>query len=275
MSSLQLLHGQSSPSAGGKPALRALAAPSHSPASVLQSGQNFHDSGIPSSQPPHTPGGGGGGDPAAAPHSMQKQKLAATATSPQWQSHSAVTTGGALRPGTPMSESPHAGQNLKLPGTVQSPSAAASFFLVHELHTQSPSFVRCAGPGDAPLNAGDAGFGLCVGAAALARATTGAEARIWSNFFIAAICSATATASLGRGDPDPFVSTSAAELTPLLVRLQLLGLAAFGFEVDPSATAMRSKGMLEMRRRARRRPRCCRPPLKFEVAEKSLGPILL
>mmetsp|Transcript_7116 Transcript_7116/g.20109 ORF Transcript_7116/g.20109 Transcript_7116/m.20109 type:complete len:87 (+) Transcript_7116:838-1098(+) len=86
MSPLQFVQCQSAPSDGGNFAIRAMASLSHSPASVPQSGQNFHDSGMASSHPPQTPAGGGFGVPAAKPHSTQNLKLGGQ-ISPQWQSH--------------------------------------------------------------------------------------------------------------------------------------------------------------------------------------------
>jgi hypothetical protein len=227
MSSRHFAHGQSSPAAGGNPAILALAPLSHSPASVLQSGQNFHVSGIPSSHPPHTPGGGGLTAPDAEPHSTQNKKLAGHA-SPQWQSHSELTVGEGLRQGTPASDSPHAGQNLKLEGTVQSPSTTALFFWLQVLQIQSPSWVRRA----AALGAGSFADAAALNDGAASGLEAGLDpARNESYFFIAAICSARASTPLKR-----------AESTLELLLPRSLGLEP-GFAFAASATDIKSNGI--------------------------------
>lgn len=251
MSSRHFAHSQSSPPAAVNPAMRALAPLSHSPASVLQSGQNFQVSGIASSQPPHTPAGGGLAAPDANPHAAQKRKLIGHA-SPQWQFHSEVTVGGGLRHGTPASDSPHDGQNLKLEGTVQSPSTSALFFLLHVPQIQSPSLVR---------RAAEAGACFFAGASDLGDGAAGVlgpgldTARNESSFFIAAICSARTSTPLKRAE-------SALELQ-LPVRLP----RSLGLEpgLVPSATAIKSNTIARPGGRAgwswepsrRRRLSCC------------------
>ena len=134
MPSLQPAHAQSSvPAWLGSPLT---ASAFHVPFAVPHSGQKAKESPRASPHPPHSSSGGGFGAPAGKPHSTQNLNDSGQ-NSPHQQLHSSLTSGGGLcLLAVPVNESPQVGQNLKPPGTVQSPSVS-SLVLEHVRHVQS------------------------------------------------------------------------------------------------------------------------------------------